>query len=118
MYSSFNFYTRTVALRRRLAPTCSMVYRYAEKLFMHTGYGFREDIPTEPFLIIDLVEDAVKSCTSCGIMATRASTLLAREQLDMATFFANSSLNCLCFLNDVIMTAEFWHKVRMFFLRS
>eukprot|EP00242_Pyramimonas_sp_CCMP2087_P002962 CAMPEP_0198232452 /NCGR_PEP_ID=MMETSP1445-20131203/115740_1 /TAXON_ID=36898 /ORGANISM="Pyramimonas sp., Strain CCMP2087" /LENGTH=369 /DNA_ID=CAMNT_0043913129 /DNA_START=273 /DNA_END=1379 /DNA_ORIENTATION=+ len=73
------------------------------------GYCFRGDIPAEPFLITDFVEDAVKSCLSCGIRATRASTLLARNQLDMAMFFANSSLNCLCFLNDVHLTAEFWH---------
>jgi len=104
-----------------LLPKCSMVYNvvgYAEKRFMHAGYCFRGDIPTEPFLITDFVEDAVKSCRSCGIDATRASTSLAREQLDMAMFFANSSLNCLCFLNDVHMTPEFWHKVRMLFLRS
>jgi hypothetical protein len=65
---------------------------------MHTGYCFRGDIPSEPFLIADFVENAVKSCRSCGINATNARTLLAREQLDMAMFFTNSSLDCLCVL--------------------
>ena len=85
---------------------------------MHTGYCFRGDIPDEPFLITDVVEDAVKSCRSCGVDATRASTFLAREQLDLATFFANASLNCLSFLNDVRLTDDVWHKVRMFVLRG
>jgi len=94
------------------------VIRFAEKRFIHTGYCFRGDIPAERFLIKDFFEDAVKSCRSCGIDATRESTLLAREQLDVVMFFANSSLNCLCLLNDVYMTAELWHKVRMFFLKN
>eukprot|EP00242_Pyramimonas_sp_CCMP2087_P003605 CAMPEP_0198233494 /NCGR_PEP_ID=MMETSP1445-20131203/116268_1 /TAXON_ID=36898 /ORGANISM="Pyramimonas sp., Strain CCMP2087" /LENGTH=358 /DNA_ID=CAMNT_0043914189 /DNA_START=375 /DNA_END=1448 /DNA_ORIENTATION=+ len=74
------------------------------------GYCFRVDIPAEAFLIADLVDDAVKTCRSCGIKATRETTYLASKQLDMAVFYANSSLNCLSFLNDVQLTADFWHK--------
>jgi len=74
------------------------------------GYCFRVDIPAEAFLIADLVDDAVKTCRSCGIKATRETTYLASKQLDMAVFYANSSLNCLSFLNDVRLTDDVWHK--------
>jgi hypothetical protein len=62
------------------------VIRFAEKRFMHTECCFREDISVEPFLVIYFEDDAVKSCRSCGIDATRENTLLAREQLDIAKF--------------------------------